>query len=112
MNGFRFASLAVAVAVVGCASGGPSPEPSGPAPSTSMPASTNPAAVWPVRTAEYVDVWLHSYAMVSTDTIKVPLFARNYRTQKNKVRTDRNVTTALDANRSKLEQGIASSPDL
>jgi hypothetical protein len=79
-----------------------------PPPST----SNNPAAVWPVRTAEYVDVWLHAYAMVSTDTAKVPLFARNYRSLMNKVRADRNVTTALDANRTTLEQGLAANGDL
>jgi hypothetical protein len=110
MKGFRFASLGAAVALVACASGGSSPAPSGPVPPAAT--STNPAAVWPIRTAEYVDVWLHSYAMLTTDTIKVPLFARNYRSMMTKVRSDRNVTTALDANRATLEQGLATNGDL
>src|SRR4051812_9878417 len=101
MKATRIVSLLVGASLIGCASGG-GPEPSGPAPST----SNNPAAVWPIRTAEYVDVWLHLYAMVSTDTTKVPLFTRNYRTMMSKVRSDRNVTTSLDANRATLEAGL------
>src|SRR5580693_6160485 len=36
---------------------------------------------WPVRTAEYADLWFHGFAMVTGDTTHVPLFERGYRDQ-------------------------------
>ena len=77
---------------------------------TPMPsAGANAPIGWPVRTAEYVDLWLHGYAMVTNDTSKVPFFDRGYRDRIMERRRQLNVTTALDANRQKLMDGRAAS---
>jgi hypothetical protein len=101
--------LAVTAALVftACASGG-NPEPM---PSPSSGGASAPIG-WPVRTAEYVDLWLHGYAMVTNDTAKVPFFDRGYRDRIMERRRQLNVTTALDANREKLMAGRAASPSI
>lgn len=106
----KFAALALAVAA-GCSGGGYDPEPM-PSPSTGGGGGANATVGWPVRTAEYFDLWLHGYALVSNDTAKVPLFERGYRDRMLQLRRDRNVTTALDANRQALQDGIARNPSL
>jgi hypothetical protein len=107
MHGKKFAIVAAALAVLaGCSSGG-APE-TLPGPST----SANVPIGWPVRTAEYVDLWLHGYALLTNDTSKVPLFERGYRDRMLELRRQRNVVTALDANRQALMDGLARSPDL
>jgi hypothetical protein len=67
---------------------------------------------WPVRTAEYVDLWLHSFALLTADTAKVPLFDRGYRDRMLALRRQRNVTTALDANQPTLAAGFTRNPGL
>jgi hypothetical protein len=76
------------------------------------PSSSTPPVGWPVRTAEYVDLWLHGYAMVMNDTAKVPLFDRGYRDRMNERRRQLNVTTMLDANRQTLSDGVARSSNV
>ena len=96
-------TLTAALVVTACASGG-YPEPSQlPAPAPNAPIG------WPVQTAEYVDLWLHAYALVSTDTMKVPLFDRGYRDRLMARRRELNVTTALDANMQTLRDGMSRS---
>jgi len=94
-------------AAAGCAtgSGGPYQPPERAAPQ-------NTQVGWPVRTAEYVDVWFHGFALLSADTTKVPLFERGYRERMTAIRQQRNVTTALDANRPALSAGLARNPGL
>ena len=91
----------------GCAtgSGGPYQPPAGSAP-------PNAPIGWPVRTAEYVDVWLHGFALLTADTAKVPLFERGYRDRMLALRRQRNVTTALDANQTMLSAGFTRNPGL
>jgi hypothetical protein len=78
------------------------------------PAGVSQAAPigWPVRTAEYVDVWLHSFALLTADTARVPLFDRGYRDRMLALRRQRNVTTALDANQPTLAAGFTRNPGL
>ena len=109
MNGKKLVIFAAALAAVaGCSTGG-APEPM-PTPTTSTTANT--PVGWPVRTAEYVDLWLHGYALLTNDTAKVPLFERGYRERMLELRRQRNVVTALDANRQTLMDGIARNPGL
>src|SRR5262245_44996913 len=35
--------------------------------------------IWPVVTREHVDLWLHGFAMLTSDTARVPFFQRGYR---------------------------------
>lgn len=108
MYGKKSLTLAVAVALAACSSGTGAPQ------TTPSPASSQAQAPigWPVRTAEYVDLWLHGFAMLTSDTSKVPLYEPGYRDRMMKVRRDLNVTTALDANRQALQDGIARNPTL
>ena len=69
-------------------------------------------AAWPVRTNEAVDLWLHSYAMLSPDTMLVPYFQRGYRDRMASIRRDRNATSQLDANRATLVARLAVNPAL
>src|SRR3954468_9951802 len=97
--------LAVTAALVftACSSGGYQSS----VPSPAVPA--NAPIGWPVQTAEYVDLWLHGYAMVTNDTQKVPLFDRGYRDRIMERRRQLNVTTALDANMQALRDGMSRS---
>lgn len=107
MHGKKVVTLIAAISIVaGCATGG-APEPT-PGPSS----STSTQIGWPVRTAEYVDLWLHGYGLLISDTSKVPLFEPGYRDRMLELRRQRNVTTALDANRQALMDGLARNPGL
>ncbi|MEP6621742.1 MAG: hypothetical protein ABJE47_20615, partial [bacterium] len=82
--------------------------------SNTLPAANPPlvAATWPLRTREHVDLWLHSYALISEDTTLVPYFRRGYRDKVTALRTQRGVTSLMDANRQKLLGRIAVQPSL
>src|SRR4051812_27147652 len=108
MFGKKTIIVATAVALAACSTGTGAPETS-PTPSASQ---AQAPIGWPVRTAEYVDLWFHGYAMLTNDTAKVPLYEPGYRDRMMKVRRDLNVTTALDANRQALQDGIARNPEL
>lgn len=114
------AALMVAAAG-GCASGtgggapttsGGSTAPSGSDASGTIPAKALPVGPtqWPVRTSAHVDLWLHSFALISTDTILVPLYRRGYRDSVSAVRSRGNILTSLDGNRETLARGLAASP--
>jgi hypothetical protein len=96
----------------------PSPSPSPGANPVSMPrtgaAAPTPLvpAAWPVRTSEAVDLWLHSYALLSPDTMYVPYFERGYRDRISTTRRERNVSSQLDANRATLVARLAVNPAL
>src|SRR5215216_1019421 len=95
--------FAAALVVTACSSGGY------PDPMASPSTSPNAPVGWPVRTAEYFDLWLHGYAMVSNDTAKVPLFDRGYRDRMLERRRSLNVTSALDTHMQALRDGMAKS---
>jgi hypothetical protein len=101
-----------------CASGtGPTPS-SSPMPDARTPTNPNagPAPLvtttWPLATREHLDLWLHAYALVMPDSTLVPYFDRGYRNRMLELRRERNVTSALDANRTRLRERLALNPAL
>ena len=108
------ATLAL-VATASCAGAGASPSPS-PAPGSTAtsPGAPMPSAqaTWPVRTREHVDLWLHSYALITSDTTLVPYFRRGYRDRITGIRAQRNAASQLDANRAKLIARLQVQPSL
>jgi hypothetical protein len=82
-----------------------------PSPAQDAPTPQQPA-VWPVRTREHVDLWLHAYALLAPDSNLVPFFRRGYREQVIAARRQRGVTTLLDTSRPKLLERINLNPAL
>ena len=62
---------------------------------------------WPVRTAEHVDLWLHAFALLSTDSTMLPLFAPRYRDSLTVVKNRAAIFTALDSNHLALSRGLS-----
>ncbi|GLC27072.1 hypothetical protein [Roseisolibacter agri] len=104
---------ALALPLLAACGGGAAPE-TAPTPSTggaaSGSATPQPAAVWPLRTREHVDLWLHGFAMLVDDTAQVPIFRRGYRAAAQAAKG--NTTTQLDAERDRLRQRLATNPRL
>ena len=75
-------------------------------------ASSSASRVWPVITRQHVDLWLHGYAMLLRDTATVPVFRRGYRERAQAAKSQRGITTQLDANRERLQTRLALSPAL
>ncbi len=69
-------------------------------------------SVWPVRTREHLDLWLHSYALITRDTTLVPYFRRGYHDRIAGVRRTHGVSTLLDTNRARLVARIDIEPSL
>lgn len=70
------------------------------------------SGAWPMRTQEHVDLWLHSYALLAPDTMLVPYFERDYRERMTTIRSQRGVSSQLDANRATLIGRFAANPAL
>ena len=112
----RLIALALATA---CAGASPSSSPA-PVATRDAGAASSPTgnatpliqSVWPVRTREQLDLWLHSYAMINQDSTLVPYFRRGYRERMAGMRRQRGVSTLLDANRERLVARIAIEPTL
>lgn len=116
----RLAAMALIAASLACATAG--------GPATGGPGSDGPrgpnrdrqggdttstgAIVWPVKTQEHVDTWLHGFAMIQDDTTTVPFFRRGYKAAMNDLKRRSNVTTQLDANAAKLRARLAVNPQL
>ena len=71
-----------------------------------------PNAVWPIKTREHVDLWLHGFALLQEDTTFVPFFKRGYSTNMIVLKNRANVVTQLDANRDRLRARLAANPQL
>jgi hypothetical protein len=112
----RGAALATTAVIVGCASGGiGSSSPSSPAPGSSPVGgggTTSGAPRWRVTTLEHVDLWLHGFALLTSDTGHVPFFERGYKQQVTALKRQRNVFSQLDANQQDLSARFASNPAL
>lgn len=67
---------------------------------------------WPVKTRYVVDLWLHGYAMLETDSSGVPDFRRDYRDAMVVAKNSRNITTQLDDNTDALRRGLRRNPEL
>jgi hypothetical protein len=108
-----FGMVAAAGLVTACASVGGGPggtaTSGGPGPTTGQ---TTPDVVWPVKTREHVDLWLHGFAMLQEDTTFVPFFKRGYSTNMIVLKNRANVVTQLDANRDRLRARLAVNPQL
>ena len=101
------ATVLASCASVGGGGGGTATNGSGPA---DQPAGSS--AVWPVKTREHVDLWLHGFAMLQEDTTFVPFFKRGYSTNMIVLKNRANVVTQLDANRDRLRARLAANPQL
>lgn len=82
------------------------------APSASSAATSGADAVWPLKTREHVDLWLHGYALLMNDTARVPLFRRGYADSIARRKAAASVVTVLDANRDQLRSQLAERPSL
>ena len=113
----RHVALLTLAVVSACSGATPSASPA-PVPSRTSPGAQPPVAsplvqtTWPVRTREHVDLWLHSYALISQDTTLVPYFRRGYRDRIMGVRRQRGVSSLLEGNRERLLARIAVQPSL
>ena len=106
-------AFALAAACAGVTpSAGPAPVPGRSSPGGQPTPSPLVQSAWPVRTREHLDVWLHSYALITPDTTLVPYFRRGYRDRIAAVRRQRGVSTLIDANRERLLARIAIQPSL
>jgi hypothetical protein len=61
---------------------------------------------------EHVDLWLHGYALLTSDTGHVPFFARGYKQRVTAAKRQRNIFTQLDANQKELSSRFATNPAL
>jgi len=106
-----FAAAGVVAVVMSCATtgggGGATPTPTG----TDQNANTQ-GVIWPVKTREHVDLWLHGFALLQEDTTFVPFFKRGYSTNMTVLKNRANVVTQLDANRDRLRARLAANPQL
>ena len=102
------------VVAAGCATGGGGaggPD-TGTIPSPTNQGAGQQSAIWPVKTREHVDLWLHGYALLQEDTTFVPFFRRGYTTEITVLKNRANVVSQLDANRDKLRARLAVNPGL
>ena len=67
---------------------------------------------WRVTTLEHVDLWLHGFALLTSDTGRVPFFARGYKQQVTALKRQRNLFTQLDANQPNLSARFSTNPAL
>jgi hypothetical protein len=116
--GRQLAALVATLGMLGaCASGGAGADPGVEQPSGAGGAgqaggTTTTNVAWPVKTREHVDLWLHSFAMISSDTAKIPFFRRNYRSEMQVLKNQQNIVTALDANREQLAGRLRTNPEI
>ncbi len=62
---------------------------------------------WPVKTREFVDLWLHGFALLVDDSSQVPLFRRGYRDEVTVEKNRRGIVSDLDANADDLRSRLA-----
>lgn len=107
--------------VQGCAPRGPvvveavpagTPQPAAGAGAPPATRATVRDVTWRVYAREHVDLWLHGFAMLQTDSTLVPYFRLDYRTRLERTRRERGVTTALDASHDRLALYLTANPRL
>src|SRR5678810_313055 len=72
---------AASIALVGCAPAGSSSPSTSPSPAANTSGAPTQTRGWRVTTKEHVDLWLHGFALLTSDTGHVPFFARGYKQQ-------------------------------
>ena len=106
----RATTIVASCAVTACLAGATG---QGSAASSEPPTSSKVTApAWRVSTLEHVDLWLHGFAMLTSDTGHVPFFARGYKAKVTAEKRQKNVYTLLDANQKDLSARFASNPGL
>lgn len=98
----------VALAGTACTTLGGDP---GPAPQPA-PAQQPTMGQWTVDSREHVDLWLHSFALLESDSNRVPFFRRGYRDSVIAARKREKVVSMLDANHEKLASRFVAFPNL
>src|SRR5690242_14508223 len=77
------------------------------------PGAAQPAdSLWPVRTREHVDLWLHGLALLMPDTSRPPLYRRAYADSLRARRARDRVLTSFDAQQDKLLARLRANPRL
>ncbi|HEY8310749.1 MAG TPA: hypothetical protein VIG47_09335 [Gemmatimonadaceae bacterium] len=105
----RFATAPIgilaAAGVLACASAtGSAPKPVEP-----IIMGRTTAVMWPIKTREHVDLWLHGFALLSNDSSRVPMFRPGYRDELTVLKNKANVLTQLDVNHDKLANQLVNS---
>jgi hypothetical protein len=111
----RLFAIATTVAAIGCASAGATSSEATsttPAPATTPTSGGTRAPAWRLATLEHVDLWLHGFALLTSDTGHVPFFARGYKQRVTALKRQRNIFTQLDANQQDLSARFAANPAL
>lgn len=117
----RFVVVGLALLLVGCATTGANSRSSrrrGPSANRRQPPTTTatrapaPPPGWRVTTMEHVDLWLHGFALLTSDTGGVPFFARGYKQEVTALKRKQNLFTQLDANQPNLSARFATTPTL
>lgn len=83
-----------------------------PAATTSQTRTPTLPPGWRVTTLEHVDLWLHGFALLTSDTGGVPFFARGYKQEVTALKRKQNLYTQLDANQPNLSARFATTPTL
>lgn len=119
MRGRFLRGLSAALFAAGCATSASSASAGGNIAPTSSPTlaggpsnsdAGSQARPWRVTTYEHVDLWLHGFAMLTSDTGHVPFFARGYKQDIAARKKQQNVYTNLDANQQQLSARFAANP--
>src|SRR5919108_785691 len=79
-----------------------------------VPGTANVAGdmTWPTSTREHIDLWLHGYALLPSDTARVPFFRSGYRQRMRALKNQGNVYSQLDANFDGLSSRFVANPSL
>ena len=76
------------------------------------PAQQQATGQWTVDSREHVDLWLHSFTLLESDSSRVPYFRRGYRDSVLAARKRASVVSMIDANRDKLASRFIAFPNL
>lgn len=106
------AAITLVVATACATAGSSSPAATAPTPQGAAGEVAQQAPTWRVRTMEHVDLWLHGFAMLTSDTGHVPFFVRDYKRDMAARKRQQNVHSQLDANQQQLSSRFAANPSL
>ena len=110
------AAFALAFFVAACTTAGSTSSSAAPTPQGAGSGSTGGVATqapsWRVNKMEHVDLWLHGFAMLTSDTGHVPFFVRGYKQPLVAAKRQKNIFSQLDANQQELSARFAANPSL